>query len=201
MFAHGGLFLRKAESVHESGSTSDGALVELFMRNAPASAVVETLKGVGNALSASDMLPPDVVSRMCRLYEHVFSIYEARSPEEKSEVLSIFGLWFLSPQLDSDWALDTLQRTLVQTNHKLRIEFRVLERLAELAIQRPAESVKALLAMIHTQFIFSFMHQDSIRTILAKAVADGGEAKNIAVRVNDALVNMGIRDYLEVFRQ
>ena len=178
-----------------------GTIVEEYFRSAPSSAIGTALTSLGNALATErEALPKAIAERCQEVYDFILSIIVERPEETRLAALGGFGIWFQSTQLPDDWLLDRLLITLRRTRGKIAWEGRVLERLAELSPAHPREVVEALRDLTFGSPSNLFLTEDSIEKILKNAVQAGGQARQIAIRTNDRIVNnMGILRFNVLF--
>ncbi len=179
----------------------NGTIVEDFFRSAPSSAIGTALTSLGNALATErDALPKSIAERCQAIYDFILSIIVERPEDTRLAALGGFGIWFQSTQLPDEWLLDRLLLTLKRTKGKIAWEGRVLERLADLSMAHPREAVEALRDLTFGSPSNLFLTEDSIEEIVKNAVQSGGQARQIAVRTNDRIVNnMGILRFNALF--
>jgi len=176
-----------------------GSILEAYFQKASAAAVGQTLTAVGNATLGKEQLSQAMLARCQEFYELVLNLYRERPIESRFEALGSFGIWFDSRQLPEAWLLQRLIDTLEQTGGRIAWENRVFERLHELAPAHPHAAVQCLYALTLGSYRWVFMSEDDVAGILSYAISAGGETKQLAVKTNDRLVNMGVLRYNHLF--
>jgi hypothetical protein len=94
----------------------------------------------GRLLGADDTTP-DVIARAQQLWE---ARRAATTANRDASELTAFGWWFSSAKLPDAWSMEQLVAVLRVTGGGLDVSRMVFERLAELAVTYPMESVEAV---------------------------------------------------------
>ena len=119
-------------------------LLTRFYSRAPESLKAHAIDFLGRNLHNNDEVPLPVLDRLKALFEErVEVVRRGTSSKTPASELVPFGWWFASGKFEVVWALGQLRNVLTISGwaepHK-----RVIERLAEVASQWPAESVECL---------------------------------------------------------
>ncbi len=99
-----------------------------FLHDAPPSALSHMMTSAGNALNSPNW-SDETMHRFEVLFERMLELYSDRTLEERRKILAIFGLWFISDNVDPRWALSMLQAVLHSTAGQVNMEWRVIEKL------------------------------------------------------------------------
>jgi hypothetical protein len=129
---------------------------------------------LGRSLTYSDEeVHDDVLVRLKALWELRLNAAEEGQllpgPVPPSQELGAFGWWFVSGKFEDGWAMDQLMRAL-DLGAKLRNEFPVLRRLANLAPEMPLPTVRCLEKVIERAGRGILGWNDDAKQILSAAV-------------------------------
>lgn len=181
--------------IDSSGSNS---LLERLLARAPAKVIGDAIRSAGSGIN-SPSIPSETYTRLFQLYDRVVEVYTPQPLAARQDALRGFAFWAISPHLDRPWMLSRLRKTLELTNGTLDVEFRVIERLADLSTSYPEECVSCLLLMISASSSIAYTNADQLRVIMRAAERLGGEARQTALRVDATLRQGGIHTFGDVF--
>jgi len=173
-------------------------LMSRFLERASSRVLGIAISSAGSAISTTG-IPLEIWTRLQLLYDAILERYADRPPEQRRAALEPFGLWFIAPEIGLSWGLSALLRTLQSTDGHITFEFRVLERLAEISHTIPDATVRIALELLRGSVTSTITFGDSLRTILMNAVSAGGEAKKIAISVDNRLASLGVHQFRDVF--
>ena len=152
-------------------------LIKRFFKNASVTDAENTIAFVGRSLKHEKAsLPTGVVQRFRDFWDCMAAgtLEEIEDSDERGHPFAQFGWWFISGCFDTGWTLKQLQQISRMTN-KIEPEYGVMERLAELAEEYPAQSFAVLERVVdwdqEGRNIFNW-NQESVETILRAALAD-----------------------------
>jgi len=175
-------------------------LLETFWNKASDSLRAHAIKFIGHALRQTQKpVPDEILVRLQRLWEERFSRAKEEPANHEKEV-SAFGWWFVSDNLDSDWAIAQLHEAL-QLIPKTNPDHMVLEKLARTVETHPQKSVECLRMMAEgdREGWGIYASRQDIRRILGVALSQVS-ARDEAKRVINYLGRRGFlefRDLLE----
>jgi hypothetical protein len=120
-------------------------LLARFYQIAPGTLRAHIASYLGRGLyNAKQGVPPQILDRLRKLWNwRIELVHQATQPSPYFEELSAFGWWFASGQFDADWSMTQL-KDVIQLSGRVESDHLVVERLAELADQSPAQSVECL---------------------------------------------------------
>lgn len=125
----------------------DGSLIVRLFEQADARVRAHAMETAGRLLRRDDAaIPADVIERLKRLWEWRLNTTRTSSEENRAE-LSAFWCWFTSRTVDGSWALVQLGTVLRLIGH-LEHDYDVPERLVELAVNHPLQTLECLHLMI-----------------------------------------------------
>lgn len=175
---------------------SEDDLLREFWTNAPDGLQAHAISYIGEALkNTDDSVEAGIIKRLQTLWDTLFTSWEKDIPNHKIG-LSSFGWWFVSGKFDSKWALVRLLKIL-QLGVKIEPNHLVIQKLAELSIEFPRETIQCLNAIVRHDFedVSWIIHGEnkSIRQILEVCL------QNSAARADaKKLINyLGSRGFLE----
>ena len=152
-------------------------LVERFFKNASANDIKFTIEFVGQSLEdKKESMPDKIVQRFHKFWECMVDGIqeEINDSGELAHPFTQFGWWFISGCFKPEWALKQLQR-VVRVAGKVEPELLVIEKLAELAGDYPAQSFTVLEKLVDWdqdgRNIFGW-NQNHIEAILRVALTD-----------------------------
>jgi hypothetical protein len=176
------------------------SMIRRFLRAAPAKIVGAAIRSAGSAAGAGD-LPLEIWDRLRNVYESVLESYASRTLDERRSALEFFGLWVIAPSVDRAWAIDALSRTLRLTGGQISVSHRVLSWLATVSESDPYGAISVLLDMIHEGALVHFATDDSVRTVINRAVLAEGAAYRAAIQVDERLTAIGMHQFHYLFRR
>ena len=152
-------------------------LVKRFFKNASANDIKLTIEFVGQSLDdKKESMPDKIVQRFHKFWECMVDGIqeEINDSGELAHPFTQFGWWFISGCFKPEWALKQLQR-VVRVAGKVEPELLVIEKLAELAGDYPAQSFTVLEKLVDWdqdgRNIFGW-NQNHIEAILRVALTD-----------------------------
>ena len=206
--------MRERSSVDERGSlvshvvrmyarglietSGPNSLLERLIARAPANILGDAIRSVGAGIDSIN-IPAETYTRLFRFYERVIAVYTSLPLTARQDALRGFGFWVVSQHLDEPWMLLRLRETLELTEGTLDIEFRVIERLADLTDSFPGECVACLLQLSRAGTSFVYTHSQQVRAIMLSAARRGGQTRRTALDVDTILKNSGIYNFGDVF--
>jgi hypothetical protein len=174
------------------------SLVKRFFEKAPDALRGFALHQVGEAMKNSEeKVVVQIMDRIQALWE--WRLKEARAskdPKTHTEELAAFGYWFISDRLETNWAIQQL-RTVLELVGKVEPDHKVVERLAEMSGEMPADAVECLRLMVEGDKERWAIHgwRDHPRIILDTAIKS---KDNKAREASEDLVNrLGARGFLQ----
>lgn len=179
------------------------ALLPRFFANAAGELRGRALDFVGLSLQRmGENVPPETLDRLRQLWIYRLHPHPEEAPLS-SEEAAAFGWWFASAKFDDAWSLEQLKLALPRT-HDVDAYDLVLERLASLAADTPAEAVDCLRLLLEGDIegwrIVAF--RDVQRRILRAALRSGDpKAREIAEGVINRLGARGQWDLGELLRE
>jgi hypothetical protein len=136
------------------------------------------LVGLGHALLHSKSVAPSFAKRFIPLWERILADSINLEREQRVE-LAAFGWWFGAGVFDPAWALETLLKVLEATP-SLELSHIVIEKLAEVAADYPAQSIRALRLLFRFDSErMNFYERDEITKVLVEAL--NSESRDRAV--------------------
>lgn len=152
-------------------SIKDEDLIKRFFENAPIQDASHAIDFTGRLLwNESEQVPKEVAERFRLLWEKLTSDVLAGSSERKL-MLKPFGWWFVSGRFESAWAFTQLKFS-IEAAGGIDPDYKVMERLAEIADKYPVESLEILkaLARLDEQGWNVLGWIDSAKTIILAAI-------------------------------
>ncbi len=172
------------------------SLVDFFLDQAPDKLLGEALAFVGRSLdNTKGVVPPAILERLRKLWEARLEYCRGETPASHVKEVGAFGWWFASAKFDTDWALEQLQAALELSEGRIEPDFRVVERLAEIAGQYPQRAVNCLRRIVQRDKEGWAVRGwgDAARTVLAAALSSAESHESAYDLVNE----LGARGYLE----
>jgi hypothetical protein len=179
--------------------TSDDGLLDAFFSTAPAGFRSHAIEFIGRSLRQTEPVEPGILERLKKLWD--WRMRELTTHRCDGEAIP-FGTWFSSGQFDLDWSVNHLLAVL-RLCHKAELDFWVVEELARIAHERPAEAVQAIGMMVEGDQDGWAMHGwgDHPRTVLQTALRSSNErAQEAARRVIHLLGSRGWYGYRDLLR-
>jgi hypothetical protein len=177
------------------GFDDDEGLLRTFLATGNADVRRHALGFVGQTLEQSESVPQAILDRFMSLWDLYWPSVGRKDAEQAPDAW-LFGTWFISEAFPTDWALSRLE-DFVQVVGVAAPGHEVAVQLAKLTPSDPARSVRILDHMVRKDregWKF-YGWRDSASQILSLAIAAGGEARDIAVRLID---HLGRRGYVEL---
>lgn len=138
--------------------------------------------------------------RLQEFWRHRFEVFLA-DPETHREEVGAFGWWFASKgKLPNDWLMTELLRVLA-AGAPVDDAHLVIERLGEMALERPHEAIHALRLMVPLQeepYLLAGWRDQTRRLIRAALISDSEKARTEARELLDDLVARGYSDYADL---
>jgi hypothetical protein len=173
----------------------DESLFTRFWEKAPKRLAAHALSFIGRALSRDvSPIPNEVLDRARALWTRRYAVISAAGAGRAMEAAA-FEWWFTSNVFEPSWALGELVRALKVSGGTMN-DFRVIERLAEMAPGNPRAVVSALAAAIEGTEPWKIRGREKeVRTMLAQALGSGDNEASEQAR---AIVhNLGRRGYFD----
>jgi len=169
-----------------------------FYANAPDKLRGNATSFIGRTLkNDTGNIPSDIMERLQNLWEaRVTSAKDAADASSFQKELTEFGWWFVSQKSTDEWSIQQLLGVLKITK-KIDPDLWVVERLAELSVNMPLETVQCLdLILEGDEKGWGVMGwKDDARKVLATVLASGdAAARALAQRV---VHKLGGRGYFE----
>lgn len=171
------------------------SILEAFFSRASVSLRQHFLWYVGRSLQEhGTQVPADVLRRFQDFWDArvVLAETDARVLEE----LEAFGMWFGCGLFDRDWALQQLERVLTVSSGRVGYDHMVVERLAGLALERPAQVARCFGLLVGGLRDAGPVHGwlESSQVILSAALRSGvEEARAEAIDAFHKLGGLGFR--------
>jgi hypothetical protein len=179
------------------------ALLPRFFANAAAELRGRALDFVGLSLHRSgENVPPDTLDRLRQLWIYRLHPHPGEASLSSQEAAA-FGWWFASAKFDDSWSVEQLKLALPRA-HDVDAYDLVLERLASLAADMPADAVDCLRLLLEgdTEGWRMFAFRDVQRRILRAALqSEDPKARRIAKDVINRLGARGQWDLGELLRE
>jgi hypothetical protein len=151
---------------------------------------------IGRSLSNTEGdVPHDILGRLQELWHQRLELARGSpQPKDHKNELAAFGWWFASGKFDDKWAIAQLKE-VVSVVRKIDPDHLVVERLAKIAAEMPADAVECLRLIVDSEDerwgIYSW--RDDARIILSTAIAGTNEeAKTAAI---DLIHHLGAKGY------
>jgi hypothetical protein len=177
----------------------DMELMKEFFNRADDELAARVLAHVGRALrNTPGELSDQIRERIEELFEWRLAVGES-SPDEHSEELRAFGIWFSSGKLGQDWALEMLRKT-VELAGSPTLGHWAVERLVDIATNDPTVAVELLAGMLADleNDWDDLGWSDDARRILVIARDSGvAEARRGISEIVDHYVRRGNQDFRE----
>lgn len=172
----------------------DEALLYQFLKDAPVDVRSEVIAFVGHAVSHSETLPADVLTRFQDLWDRYWPDYGTLDARARPQS-GLFGQWFTSKQFPDEWSLERLEQFLRVVAIPEFAE-RIAERLAELAETHLETVMRILDRMIRAdnEGWRAYAWRKPAETILGMALRGNNDVRGTAVRLID---DLGRRGYVE----
>ena len=189
------IYARGHSDIYEEQS-----LVRQFISNASPQILADSLHAVASGVSAPEV-GAEIWARLRRFYEIVHSTYGEKSLSERRVALEAFGYWVIAPTIDRGWAMDLLIQTLRATEGRIVPAYLVLGWLASNDSADPIGAARALQEMVRSDAGIRLAYDREMSVILTRAEGAGGEARDIALSIDERLSRLGVHQYHEVFRR
>jgi len=186
-----------------SGLVSLGApesLLTRFFAKAPDYLRGQVLAFIGRAFyHTGEAVPPEIVERCQRLWEWRLSEAQAApSITAYEQELAAFGWWFRAECCPTEWGMQQLEAALVLAGH-VDLSYAVVERLAKLVAQNPAQVIRCLEQLIkgETMMWTTSTWEKAVRPILTYALQqEGDETRRKAKAIISTLALQGMTEFL-----
>ena len=196
-FAHLGEHLIVLYGRGELGFDTDDRIIRGLLTKASPPVRTHAIQFVGQTLNDDEPLPANVRERFMALWDWYWAEI-GRYDAAADPTSAAFGWWFACGKFDNEWSLERLEQ-FVQVVPKPEPDFHIVERLAQVCHVDPFRATRILKHMIEGDDENWRVHGwiDEARRILAEALKEGGEAKNLAM---EAINQLGRRGFFE-FRE
>jgi hypothetical protein len=166
-----------------------------FWAKAPSKLTAHALSFVGRALAADrEPVAAEMLERLRHLWRHRYEMI-VEAEREVADDAAAFGAWFTADKFDREWALTELVRAL-KIAGKVRLEYQVLKKLAEMASQYPALTLEALELLIEGKEPWTIHgRREELRAILLAALRATDYAT--AQRARQIVHRLGQRGYFD----
>lgn len=175
-----------------------------FFEVAPEKTRAHAIQFLGRLLYKGEAPLTDAqIERLKDLWRQRFEAFVA-APESHREEVGGFGWWFASSEkIPDDWLIEQLLQVL---EHRAPVDdaHGVIERLADLAPQRPYQAVRALRLMVPIQQEPGLLYgwrEPTRRLISAALIADDDKAREEAADVLNELLARGYSDYDDLAKE
>jgi len=180
---------------------NDGdGLLPRFFDNASTSNASHAIAYVGRALERkSSSISATELKRFRQLWESLAS-HVLDSPSERHPMLKPFGWWFASGRFDLDWSFEQIGR-VIEGAEGIDPDFLVMERIAELAVERPAQSLVVFKALVKQEKRGrSIMGRNDFARSVLRAGLDEAETKAEAESLIHELGSRGNFQFRDLLR-
>jgi hypothetical protein len=156
---------------------------------------------VGRSLSATNIVPLDVATRLKAFWEWRMREIECAASEHQRE-LQALGCWLVSHKLDERWMLEKLEQVLTLTGGKAQPDHQILGALAAVSdavISRALNCLEQVVVGNKTPWMYHF-EPESIRRLLRRGVEAGAPASTKSREIVGRLIARqvaGFEDALE----
>lgn len=179
---------------------SDGSMMNTLLNTADTKYVKELANFVGFRLykSKSTDTPAEQIEKLIELWNAIVKTTQDRSATV--EALEEFGTWFASGKFDPKWSLEQLAYSASKAG-EIHLDFAALEYMETLATKHPAESLKALSAMIDgTKERWSVSSWSKNATAIIKTAyrSSNADVKESAKALANKLVAKGYIEYRNI---
>lgn len=178
---------------------SEGSIMDTLLKTANKKYVKELANFVGFRLYKSkDVETKEHIEKLIKLWDGVVGL--AKADNTKIEALEEFGTWFASGKFDPKWSLEQLTYAASKAGN-INLDFAALEYMEKITDQYPAESIKALSAMVDgTRERWSVASWSSNATAIIQSAYKSGDdsVKQLAKDLANKLVAKGYTEYRNV---
>jgi hypothetical protein len=137
--------------------------------------------------------------RLMSLWEHRLSIAKASGDRDAyAGEIAQFGWWFCSEKFQERWAVQQLQAA-IDFAGRAEPDQLIYEKLASLCVRWPSESVSSIAKLLATTGPWQISaHERDVRTVLEAALGSGRSAKDVALKLINALGARGILNFRDL---
>lgn len=182
-------------------SAPESLLIRFFVK-APDHLRGQVLAFIGRAFyHTGEEIPPEIIERCQRLWEWRLSQAQtAPSITAYQQELAAFGWWFHTECCPAEWGTQQLEAALVLVGH-VDLSYAVIERLAKLVEQNPAQAMRCLERLIKcdTMMWTTSTWEKAVRPMLTYALQqEGDETRRRAKAIISTLALQGMTDFLDL---
>ncbi len=178
---------------------SEGSIMRTLLETADKKYIKELANFVGFRLYKSKGTEKEEhIKKLIELWEAIVEL--TKNDNTKLEALEEFGTWFASGKFDLKWSLEQLTYAASKAGN-INLDFAALEYMEKIAGQYPAESIKALSAMVDgTRERWSVSSWSSNATAIIQAACNSGDdsVKQSAKDLANKLVAKGYTEYRNI---
>jgi hypothetical protein len=176
------------------------SLISRFFKKAPDTVRQHAIDFAGRAVwNTKSEVPKEILNRLQHLFDtRLKAAKKSKSANAYEKELSAFESWVHSRKFDEDWTLHALEEMLVLTRKHEHYDGYILEPLIELSERHPLEVLKCAKIMVESnqERLNWYVDPAKLKKILRNAInSDSGEAKQIAVEIQDMLLRRGAFEF------
>jgi len=179
---------------------SDSSMMSTLLKTADKKYIKELANFIGFRLykSKATKTKDSEVKKLVELWEAMVRL--TKDDNTKLEALEEFGSWFASGKFDPKWSLEQLTNAAAKA-HNINLDFAVLEYMETLAKNYPAESLKAVSAMVDgtkERWAVSSWSKNTVAIIQIAYRSNNPNIKQSALDLANKLVAQGYTEYRNI---